>query len=217
MKKILVILLAAVMVLGTAMTALAAGTIVRDGAFTISRVTREATISFDEVKDWIDLEEIEFHEYFWEHYFWGDMLVYYCEAGAAITISEGAYVTIVWSWWNDKVTFFSPANNLKVVPNAWGEQVVVGDMIFNAPGTYLIRIDYPHVNEYFGMFGVLSEFFYIVVEGDSIILTTADALAVLRHVAGIALLTTEQLAAYGISGTPTTGDALRILRIVAGL
>jgi uncharacterized repeat protein (TIGR02543 family) len=53
---------------------------------------------------------------------------------------------------------------------------------------------------------------------DSIIpLTTADALHVLRHVAGIAPLTSEQRTRYGLSGDVTTGDALTILRIVAGL
>jgi hypothetical protein len=41
-------------------------------------------------------------------------------------------------------------------------------------------------------------------------LTTADALAILRHVAGIELLPTED-------SEITTADALRILRIVAGL
>jgi uncharacterized repeat protein (TIGR02543 family) len=48
-------------------------------------------------------------------------------------------------------------------------------------------------------------------------LTTADALHVLRHVAGIAPLTREQHTKYGLSGNISTSDALNILRIVAGL
>jgi endo-1,4-beta-xylanase len=48
-------------------------------------------------------------------------------------------------------------------------------------------------------------------------LTTADALNVLQHVAGISPLTSEQRTRYGLSGEITTADALNILRKVAGL
>jgi hypothetical protein len=47
--------------------------------------------------------------------------------------------------------------------------------------------------------------------------TTADALNILRHVAGVITLSSVQLSNYGISGTASTADALRILRVVAGL
>jgi len=47
--------------------------------------------------------------------------------------------------------------------------------------------------------------------------TTADALEILRAVAGLASLTDAEAARLGISGEPTTADAIRILRIVAGL
>jgi hypothetical protein len=49
------------------------------------------------------------------------------------------------------------------------------------------------------------------------VMTTADALIVLRAIAGLTALTPEQLSRYWISGEPTTEDALEILRIVAGL
>jgi hypothetical protein len=48
-------------------------------------------------------------------------------------------------------------------------------------------------------------------------LTTADALNVLKHVAGVEELTSEQRTRYGLSGVISTADALRILRTVAGL
>ncbi|MDR2559939.1 MAG: InlB B-repeat-containing protein [Oscillospiraceae bacterium] len=49
--------------------------------------------------------------------------------------------------------------------------------------------------------------------------TTADALNILRYVAGIVTLTDEQRERYGINGggNITTANALRILQIVAGL
>lgn len=47
--------------------------------------------------------------------------------------------------------------------------------------------------------------------------TTADALTVLRAVAGLITLTAEQAEQFGIVGTPTTSDALWILQVVAGL
>jgi hypothetical protein len=47
--------------------------------------------------------------------------------------------------------------------------------------------------------------------------TTADALMILRAVAGVAELTDAQIARFEISGTPATADAMRILRVVAGL
>jgi endo-1,4-beta-xylanase len=48
-------------------------------------------------------------------------------------------------------------------------------------------------------------------------LATADALNILRHVAGVSQLTAEQRTAYGLSGNVSTSDALNVLRIVAGL
>jgi hypothetical protein len=48
-------------------------------------------------------------------------------------------------------------------------------------------------------------------------LTTADALTILRAVAGIAPLSAEQQTNYGITGTASSADALRILRTVAGI
>ncbi|MDR2559107.1 MAG: glycoside hydrolase family 11 protein [Oscillospiraceae bacterium] len=48
-------------------------------------------------------------------------------------------------------------------------------------------------------------------------LTTADALNILRHIAGVAQLTSEQRTRYGLSGEITTADALSILRIIAGI
>jgi len=48
-------------------------------------------------------------------------------------------------------------------------------------------------------------------------LTTADALLILRAVAGLVEFTDEQIARFGIDGVPTTTDALRILQTVAGL
>ncbi|MDR2558603.1 MAG: hypothetical protein LBC86_03535 [Oscillospiraceae bacterium] len=48
-------------------------------------------------------------------------------------------------------------------------------------------------------------------------LTTADAMTVLRAVAGLTATTDEDMARFEIDSTPTTADALRILRIVAGL
>ncbi|MCL2638905.1 MAG: leucine-rich repeat protein [Oscillospiraceae bacterium] len=51
----------------------------------------------------------------------------------------------------------------------------------------------------------------------SVPLTTADALHILRHVAGIAQLTREQHTRYGLSGNVNTSDALNILRLVAGI
>ncbi|MCL2698017.1 MAG: terpene cyclase/mutase family protein [Oscillospiraceae bacterium] len=47
--------------------------------------------------------------------------------------------------------------------------------------------------------------------------TTADALNVLRHIAGIKPLTSEQRARYGLTSGINTADALNILRIIAGL
>ncbi|MCL2636782.1 MAG: hypothetical protein FWD48_00275 [Oscillospiraceae bacterium] len=49
------------------------------------------------------------------------------------------------------------------------------------------------------------------------VLTTADALNILRHVAGIIQLTSEQRAKYGLSDEVTSGHALSVLRSVAGL
>jgi hypothetical protein len=46
---------------------------------------------------------------------------------------------------------------------------------------------------------------------------TSDAMNILRAVAGITPLTTDQRIRYGIAGEPRTSDAMRILRIVAGL
>jgi hypothetical protein len=48
------------------------------------------------------------------------------------------------------------------------------------------------------------------------ILTTSDALTVLRAVAGLTTLTDAQIARFGISGEPTSADAMRILRFIAG-
>jgi hypothetical protein len=48
-------------------------------------------------------------------------------------------------------------------------------------------------------------------------LTTADAMTVLRAVAGLVAMTEEEAARFEISGAPSTGDAMRILRVVAGL
>jgi hypothetical protein len=47
--------------------------------------------------------------------------------------------------------------------------------------------------------------------------TTADAMNILRHIAGIQTLTNEQRISYGLSWTITTNDAMNILRKVAGL
>jgi hypothetical protein len=47
--------------------------------------------------------------------------------------------------------------------------------------------------------------------------TTADALTILRAVAGLTTLTDAQVARYGISGEPAAADAVAVLRIVAGL
>jgi endo-1,4-beta-xylanase len=48
-------------------------------------------------------------------------------------------------------------------------------------------------------------------------LNTADALNVLRHIAGTSVLTGEQRTHYGLSGVITTTDALNMLRKIAGL
>lgn len=48
-------------------------------------------------------------------------------------------------------------------------------------------------------------------------LTTSDATSILRHIAGVSQLTSEQRARYNLSGNITTADALSILRKVAGL
>lgn len=48
-------------------------------------------------------------------------------------------------------------------------------------------------------------------------LTTADALEVLRAVAGLTALTDAESARFGINGEATTADAVRILWSVAGL
>jgi hypothetical protein len=48
-------------------------------------------------------------------------------------------------------------------------------------------------------------------------LTTADALIVLRSAVGLDLLTDTQIARFEIIGVPTTADALRVLRAVVGL
>jgi hypothetical protein len=56
-----------------------------------------------------------------------------------------------------------------------------------------------------------------VVLAEERAMSTADALLVLRAVAGLAELTDAQIARYGISGEPAAADAVRILRIVAGL
>ncbi|MCL2637028.1 MAG: DUF6273 domain-containing protein [Oscillospiraceae bacterium] len=48
-------------------------------------------------------------------------------------------------------------------------------------------------------------------------LTTADALAILRAVAGITTLTAEQQTKYGITDNVSSADALRVLRTVAGI
>jgi hypothetical protein len=48
-------------------------------------------------------------------------------------------------------------------------------------------------------------------------LTTADALIVLRSAVGLDLLTDVQLAKFEIIGVPTTADALRVLRIAVGI
>ena len=64
----------------------------------------------------------------------------------------------------------------------------------------------------------LSEFLGrdVVLENERV-LTTSDALAVLRAVAGLTALTDAESARLGISGEATTADAIRILRSVAGL
>jgi len=56
-----------------------------------------------------------------------------------------------------------------------------------------------------------------VVLASERVLTTTDALAVLRAVAGLTALTDAESARLGISGEATTADAVRILRSVAGL
>jgi hypothetical protein len=55
------------------------------------------------------------------------------------------------------------------------------------------------------------------VEDEPISFTTAEALTILRAVAGVAELTDAQIARFEISGAPATADAMRVLRIVAGL
>jgi hypothetical protein len=52
---------------------------------------------------------------------------------------------------------------------------------------------------------------------DPNVMTTSDALLILRAVAGLIELTDEQAERFGIDSAPATADALRILRIVAGL
>jgi hypothetical protein len=49
------------------------------------------------------------------------------------------------------------------------------------------------------------------------VLTTFDALTILRAIAGLTAMTDEEMARFGISGAPSTADALEVLRIVAGL
>ncbi|MDR2559590.1 MAG: hypothetical protein LBC86_08640 [Oscillospiraceae bacterium] len=48
-------------------------------------------------------------------------------------------------------------------------------------------------------------------------LSTADAMTILRTVAGLTAMTEEEAARFEISGAPSTADAMRILRVVAGL
>jgi hypothetical protein len=55
------------------------------------------------------------------------------------------------------------------------------------------------------------------VEDEPISFTTAEALMILRAIAGVAALTEEEAARFEISGAPATADAVRILRVVAGL
>jgi hypothetical protein len=47
--------------------------------------------------------------------------------------------------------------------------------------------------------------------------TTEDALIILQALVGLTTLSDEDIARFGIDGTPTTADALRILQSVAGL
>jgi hypothetical protein len=48
-------------------------------------------------------------------------------------------------------------------------------------------------------------------------LTTADALIILQAAVGLATLSDEDIARFGIDDTPTTADALRVLRLAVGL
>jgi sulfur carrier protein ThiS len=56
-----------------------------------------------------------------------------------------------------------------------------------------------------------------VVLAEERAMSTADALEILRAVAGWFKLTDAQIARYGISGEPAAADAVRILRVVAGI
>jgi hypothetical protein len=62
----------------------------------------------------------------------------------------------------------------------------------------------------------LFEFLGLDEDGSRPPLSTSDALAILRAVAGQITLTDAQIAKFGISGEPATADAMRILRVVAG-
>jgi internalin A len=63
----------------------------------------------------------------------------------------------------------------------------------------------------------LFEFLGLNEDGSRPPLSTADALTILRAVAGVTALTDAEAARFEISGTPATADAMRILRVVAGL
>jgi uncharacterized membrane protein len=56
-----------------------------------------------------------------------------------------------------------------------------------------------------------------VTVGASHDFTTADALAILRHAAGLTPLSAADIARLGITGEPSTSDALFVLRVVAGI
>jgi internalin A len=117
----------------------------------------------------------------------------------------------------NQINDLTPLNDLTELQRLWllSNQIDNLTPLRGLTNLQRLGLDNNPVNE--AQIAELFELLGLDEDGSRPLLTTADALTVLRAVAGLAELTDAQIARFGIDGEPTSADAMRILRTVAGL
>jgi hypothetical protein len=121
-----------------------------------------------------------------------------------VILHDGRAFPPAWIYWHDIEAYEAAGITQKMIEE---KLHLYAEFSFTAEATFAFE---EKLSEFLGRDVVLAE-------EQKATYTTADALAILRHVAGLDWLTGGQFSRLRISGGPQTSDALRILRIVAGL
>jgi hypothetical protein len=117
-----------------------------------------------------------------------------------VILHDGRGFTPSWIYWHDTEAYEAAGITQKMIEE---KLHLYAEFSFTAEATLAFEAK---LSEFLGRDVILA---------NERVMTTTDALVILRAVAGVAALTEEEAARFEISGTPATADALRILRVVA--